>query len=231
MWFIGNWKMNGSKSLIEDFLKAEWSADHSICICPSYPYLSYFSNQDKLILGAQNCHEKLSGAYTGEVSASMLKEFGVKVVILGHSERRHYFSETSEQVRRKGEQVLATGLLPVICVGEPESIRKEGMALPYVLEQLKESLPNQLPDKLLIAYEPVWAIGTGLIPTLDEIEEMHRAIHDQCASSGKEVHVLYGGSVNLNNAADILKLKEVGGVLVGGASLELESFQCIMNSI
>jgi triosephosphate isomerase len=161
----------------------------------------------------------------------MLAEAGAKLVILGHSERREGFGESDELVRRKVEAALAANLGVILCVGEPPSVREEGRAEAYVLAQLAGSLPYALlaePSRVAIAYEPIWAIGTGLTPSLEDIAAMHAAIRGALGDAGEEMAILYGGSVNAENAAQILSLDDVDGALVGGASLKAASFAAII---
>ncbi len=180
-------------------------------------------------VGGQDCRAEKNGAFTGDVSAQMLAEAGASLVILGHSERRAGHGETDQMVSAKVEAALWAGLEPLICVGETLDQRQAGTALEIVTGQVRGSLPAALASKAFcVAYEPVWAIGTGLTPTLAEIAEVHAAIREtlltQFGAAGAGVPILYGGSVKAANAAEILRIKDVGGALVGGASLKADDF-------
>jgi triosephosphate isomerase len=179
-------------------------------------------------LGGQDCAPSEKGAFTGDVSAEMLKDLGCSHVILGHSERRHSHGETDDQVREKVLGAWRAGLTAIVCIGETRSQREDGMALAVVGTQLAGSVPPAATAaRLVIAYEPVWAIGTGLTPTLADIAEIHAAIR---ASVPTGTRVLYGGSMNPKNAADILAIPDVGGGLIGGASLKAEDFWAIVEA-
>jgi triosephosphate isomerase len=179
-------------------------------------------------LGGQDCAPAEKGAFTGDVSAEMLKDLGCSHVILGHSERRHGHAETDDKVREKIVGAWRAGLTAIVCIGETRSQREDGMALAVVAAQLAGSLPpGASADKLVIAYEPVWAIGTGLTPTLADIAQIHAAIR---ASVPAGMRILYGGSMNPGNAADILAVPDVGGGLVGGASLKADDFWAIVEA-
>lgn len=214
---VANWKMNGNAKLAEQFnasLKTNPKAE--AVICPPF----HLINSIKGKRGAQNCHHSHDGAHTGEISVHMLKELGAKYVILGHSERREA-GETSAQVARKAEAALKAGLKVILCIGE-----KEGEDIDVVVaEQLKASLPGSK-DNITIAYEPVWAIGSGRTPSHKEIEEAHALIN---RLSG--LKVIYGGSVKAENAGEISRIKGVNGLLVGGASLDINSFNAIITAI
>jgi triosephosphate isomerase len=186
-------------------------------------------------LGGQDCHQNASGAHTGCLSAGMLRAAGASAVILGHSERRADHGETDALVQAKALAAAAAGLSPIVCVGETLAQRQAGEAEAVVAGQIRASLPAAGPVGLIVAYEPVWAIGTGLTPTLDEISAMHRAaraaLSERCgAVAAQATQILYGGSVKPDNAAVILSLPEVNGALVGGASLETKSFLAIVRA-
>lgn len=233
---VGNWKMNGDGSnLAEAEAIARASADHpqvDVAICPPFTLIERMARTiPTLTVGAQDCHQSPSGAHTGSISAAMLAEAGARLVIIGHSERRENLGESDELIRRKVEAALASDLGVILCVGEPLDVREAGNAEQYVLAQLAGSLPYALlaePSRVAIAYEPIWAIGTGLTPSLDDIAAMHSAIRAALGDAGEEMAILYGGSVNAQNAADILALDDVDGALVGGASLKAESFGAII---
>lgn len=230
---VANWKMNGSLAFISTFIPslttALASTPNRIIICPPFPFLAPLGaalKDTSARLGAQNCHAASPGAFTGEVSAAMLADIGCQAVIVGHSERRSLFLETDALVNLKAAMVHNAGMTAIICVGESLTLRKSGSAIDTVIEQLQASLPpSATPQNTLIAYEPIWAIGTGLTASLEEITEMHQALHTAIKNP---VPLLYGGSVTGENAADILSLPHVDGVLVGGASLRAEAFQKII---
>lgn len=233
-YIVGNWKMNGlAASLHEISAIATAAAAHTkvdVGICP--PATLIQAAQDvcgPVKIGAQDCHAVASGAHTGNLSAAMLKEAGASYAIVGHSERRADQGETNEGVAAKAAALNAAGMGAILCVGESLDVRDSGAALETVAQQLKESLASVLDPMLLtIAYEPIWAIGTGRIPELDDIAAMHDALsdtlHARFGDAASDVGILYGGSVNPGNAEAILALSRVDGALVGGASLKAESF-------
>jgi len=233
---VGNWKMNGDGSSLSEARSIAEAVSRNpevdVAICPPFTLIERMARElPTLAVGGQDCHPAPSGAHTGSVAAAMLAEAGAKLVILGHSERREGFGESDELVRRKVEAALAANLGVILCVGEPLSVREEGRAEAYVLAQLAGSLPYALlaePSRVAIAYEPIWAIGTGLTPSLEDIAAMHAAIRGALGDAGEEMAILYGGSVNAENAAQILSLDDVDGALVGGASLKAASFAAII---
>jgi triosephosphate isomerase len=187
-------------------------------------------------VGGQDVHWDDEGAFTGDVSAAMLADAGAKLVIIGHSERRTAYRETNDVVARKAQAALRAGLEPIICVGESLEQRKAGETMAFVTAQVRESIPDDLVGKAFsIAYEPIWAIGTGLTPTTAEIAEVHAAIREtldeRLHGQGGDVPILYGGSVKPANAAEILAVAEVGGALVGGASLKAADFLAIVSAV
>jgi triosephosphate isomerase (TIM) len=230
----GNWKMNGSNAALGELdaiaAAAKTYPAVDVAICP--PSLLIASAKDRapdLAIGGQDCHWNASGAHTGCVSVAMLAEAGASLVILGHSERRADNHETSAEVKQKAEAAIAVGLIAIVCVGETEAQRDAGQAVLVVTSQLSESLPDGgAGDTLVIAYEPVWAIGTGRTPSSDDVAEMHAAIRrqlvDQIGREGARVRILYGGSVKGSNAAELLHVPDVDGALVGGASLKAADF-------
>lgn len=231
----GNWKMNGlsaSEAEIQALIgKLDGSApdDRDVLICPPATLLAGFAAQysdEAIQFGGQDCHASQSGAHTGDISAEMLSDVGAAYVIVGHSERRADHGESDAEVRAKAEAALRAGLTPIICVGETKDERTEGRALDVVRGQLKGSIP-ETNETYVIAYEPVWAIGTGLTPTLDDIAEMHGDIR---AQTGEGVRLLYGGSVKPANADEILRVANVNGALVGGASLKADDFYAIVSA-
>ena len=241
-YIIGNWKMNGTRnSLAEaraiDRVAAKWPQVR-VGIAPPHTLIHAMRDAvDSIDVGGQDCHSEETGAYTGDISASMLKDAGASFAILGHSERRQYHGETNPQVKAKSEAALAAGLNVILCVGETEEQRDAGTAEATVTRQLLACLPDvgngdegePVSARLAVAYEPIWAIGTGRTATADDIAAMHGAIRQLLVDTyGEEasamVRILYGGSVKPENAREILATPEVGGALVGGASLSAESF-------
>jgi triosephosphate isomerase len=233
----GNWKMNGLRengSALAGELARRSSAAGSgglgceLLVCPPATLLSTISvilSGSGIALGGQDCHAAASGACTGDISAEMLADAGCTYVILGHSERRHGHGETDAAVRDKVAGAWRAGLVAVLCVGETQQQRQTGDALAVVRAQLAGSIPEgATSDLLVVAYEPVWAIGTGLTATIEDITSMHAQLRDHVPPG---VRILYGGSVNPRNAADILGLSEVDGALVGGASLNADDFWAI----
>jgi triosephosphate isomerase len=233
----GNWKMNGKFSDILPYAEALSAArtPAELIICPPFPLIPGFAAalKDGVVrLGAQDCHANASGAHTGDVAASLLAEAGASHVILGHSERRANHGETNAEVAGKVEAALTAGLVPIVCVGETEAERDAGEAEHVVHQQLTHSLPPGFIG--LIAYEPVWAIGTGRTPSDADVAAMHEAIRTalvaQFPATGAATPILYGGSVKPGNAAALLALPEVGGALVGGACLNPADFLAIAAS-
>jgi triosephosphate isomerase (TIM) len=233
----GNWKMYGKLAGVAAYAEAIKAAPAHIdlLICPPFTLLDRFSaalQGSAIALGAQNCHAAPEGAHTGDIAAPMLAEAGAKYVILGHSERRENHGETNAEVKAKAEAATAAGLIPIICVGETESQRDAGEAEPVVRSQLAHSLPENFTG--VVAYEPVWAIGTGRTPTEADVTAMHATIRAsllaQLGERGKTINILYGGSVKPGNAASLLALPEVGGALVGGASLKAEDLLAIASA-
>jgi len=239
----GNWKMNGLTAdlaearVLREALDAE-PTPHRVALCPAATLIAQMAWALKggpVEIGGQDCHAAASGAYTGSVSAAMLADAGAKLVILGHSERRAGFGETDADVAAKVEAALGAGLEPIICVGETLEQRQAGEAVAVVSAQIAGSLPTALTGKAFaVAYEPVWAIGTGLTPTLEQIEEVHVAVRaamiERLGHGGATAPILYGGSVKPSNASEILAVPEVGGALVGGASLKAADFLGIIRA-
>jgi triosephosphate isomerase (TIM) len=230
----GNWKMNGKLADVETVKAiAEAAADYrgvdtALCL-PSTLITPAAASIPNYAIGAQDCHMVVSGAHTGCVSAEMLKEAGASLTIIGHSERRAGQHERDTDVRAKALAAKAAGLSVIVCVGETEGERDAGMALAIVLGQLDGSLPDEAASEWLsVAYEPVWAIGTGRIPSMSDVEQMHGAIRDDLESrfggDGTKIRILYGGSMNGENAAGLLAVPNVDGGLIGGASLSVEKF-------
>ena len=239
----GNWKMNGLTAdlaearALREALDAE-PTPHRVALCPSATLIAQMAWALKggpVEIGGQDCHAAAAGAYTGSVSAAMLADAGAKLVILGHSERRAGFGETDADVAAKVEAATGAALEPIICVGETLEQRQAGEAVAVVSAQIAGSLPASLAGKAFaVAYEPVWAIGTGLTPTLDQIEEVHAAVRaamiERLGQGGAAAPILYGGSVKPSNASEILAVPEVGGALVGGASLKAADFLGIIRA-
>ena len=240
----GNWKMHGSGATITGLLHSLVQAlgneqdGAEVVVCPPAPYLSLCQQmlQGRAIaVGAQNVHAQASGAFTGDVSAAMLAEFGVRYVIAGHSERRRYAGETDAEVAQKCEAALLAGIAPIVCVGETLEEREAGRADAVVARQLGAVLDHcegEALGRLVVAYEPVWAIGTGKVATPEEAAAVCGKIREAIAAEhGPEIadatRILYGGSVKANNVAGFLRSSEVDGVLVGGASLDAEEFSGI----
>lgn len=216
-WVVANWKMNGSKRLLSDYQQA-FKNSKNLIVCPPAVYLN---EPTDLTLGAQNIYHHPNGAYTGEISASMLIDAGVKYCLVGHSERRQYFGETNTLVREKAELCIENSINPIICIGETLEQYQTGKTLEVLEMQLNECLPS--PGDFWIAYEPIWAIGTGLTPTTEEITAVHAYLRAKLPA----ITLLYGGSVNEGNSGDILAISNVDGVLVGGASLSTEKIEII----
>ena len=236
----GNWKMNGKLENLLEIKKISNEFAQSkieIIICPPFTLLSAASEFAKNVyLGAQNLHPESEGAFTGEISAEMLVDLGVKYSIIGHSERRNEHNETNEIVARKVKISLEKKLQTIICIGETELQRKENSTLEILEQQLLGSLENNLNfENLIVAYEPIWAIGTGLIPEVSEISKIHDFIRvrlvELYGSNASNIPLLYGGSVNGSNAPEIFKINNVNGALVGGASLSFEKFAPIIRAI
>ncbi|MBY0281736.1 MAG: triose-phosphate isomerase [Alphaproteobacteria bacterium] len=221
----GNWKMNGTEAFLKECLSYWQSLDlvHNLVICPPFTLLTEACkniHSSKVSLGAQDCHQKLNGAFTGNISANHIKETGCSHVIIGHSERRQYHGENNDLIKAKAEIAISSGLKPIICVGENLSEREQGIALKILQTQITACLPNSSRD-FLVAYEPVWAIGTGKAASLKDIEEVHSFLRGLV---GAGILLLYGGSVTAENCKEILSTNDVDGVLVGGASLKKEDF-------
>ena len=233
----GNWKMNGLKRSVDDLEKIVAGAQRlpkvELIVCPPSTLLASFAEAARgspVAIGGQDCHAMASGAYTGDIAAEMLKDAGAAAVIVGHSERRRDHGETDAAVRAKALAAKRAGLLAIVCVGETRAERQSGATLAVVGAQVDGSLPDDGAD-VVVAYEPVWAIGTGLTPTTADVAEVHSAIRRRLGSryghSGQGIRVLYGGSVNAANASELLGVDDVDGALVGGASLKPAEFLAI----
>ncbi len=234
-YIVGNWKMNGLRAAMTEARAIDRGAQRHpgvrVGIAPPYTLIHAMAEAAQaLFVGGQDCHAKPNGAFTGEISAAMLKDAGATFTILGHSERRAMHGETDAVVKAKAEAALSAGLDVIVCVGETETERDAGQAEAVVTGQLEGSLPRGEGDaaRVTVAYEPVWAIGTGRVPSVEDVAAMHAAIRAQLVAiygdAGAAVRILYGGSVNAGNAAELLGVADVGGALVGGASLTADSF-------
>jgi triosephosphate isomerase len=237
----GNWKMNGLKAAFSEFEamlagSSAVSAKADLLVCPPATLISSFAERARgvraLSLGAQDCHPKPSGAHTGDISAEMLKDAGASAIIVGHSERRTDHGENDILVRQKAEAVWRAGLLAIVCIGETQHQRDAGQTLDICRGQLNLSLPEgSTAANLVVAYEPVWAIGTGRTPTTNDVAEVHAAIREvllaRFGDEGRKMRILYGGSVKPSNAAELMAVANVNGALVGGASLKATDFLAI----
>lgn len=233
---VANWKMNGTLAEAESraHAMAAERAGAKLVICPPFvhiPAVAAAVSGSMVAVGGQDCHWEAKGAFTGDISADMLAELGCSFVIVGHSERRHGRGEDDSMVQRKAAAAAAAGLTPIICVGETLDERETGNAVAVVRRQLSGSLPEG-GKSYVVAYEPVWAIGTGKNASTDDVAKMHAAIRAEVSAlrPGASVSILYGGSVKPNNAAALLALKDVDGLLVGGASLVPADFMAIARS-
>lgn len=234
---IGNWKMHGSRAMVDAFfqqLRVAPSGDVVVAIAPPFPYLGVCSDlPGDCGLAGQDCSAHDGGAHTGEVSASMLLEWGCQWVILGHSERRTDLAESDQQIAAKLATAIAAGLTPVLCVGESQAAREAGREEIVIRSQLRAALGELQQAPLLIAYEPIWAIGTGVTASPEQADSMHAVIRDELSGlwgEGLLVPLLYGGSVNPDNAAALFDCPNVDGALVGGASLDGGSFSKIVQA-
>jgi triosephosphate isomerase (TIM) len=237
----GNWKMNGLKSSSAEFEAmlagaADLAAKAELLVCPPAMLIADFAERARgsarLAVGAQDCHPKASGAHTGDISAEMLADAGARAIIVGHSERRADHGETDVLVRQKAEAVWRAGLTAIVCIGESQLQRDAGRTLDVCHGQLNLSLPDGArSDNLVVAYEPVWAIGTGLTPTTGDVGQVHRFIRDlligRFKGEGARIRILYGGSVKPSNARELMAVANVNGALVGGASLKAADFLAI----
>jgi triosephosphate isomerase len=240
----GNWKMNGIRSSMAEFeamlagaSKVTGKAD--LLVCPPATLIAMFAERaassKAIALGAQDCHPKASGAHTGDLSAEMLADAGASIIIVGHSERRADHGEGDALVRHKAEAVWRAGLAAIVCIGETQAQRDAGQALDVCRAQLEGSLPvGSTAGNLVVAYEPVWAIGTGVTPTVADVEQIHRFIRsvltDRFSGEGDGMRILYGGSVKPSNARELMAVANVNGALVGGASLKAADFLAIAAS-
>ena len=238
---VANWKMNLNFTIANDyvvklnsFLKNE-KININVIICPQFLLLYFISNlklNSNINLGAQNCHHIESGAFTGETSIKILEDMKCKYIIAGHSERRTYYNETDAEVLKKALISFKHNISPIICVGESLEIRKKNEYFSFLSSQIINSIPDVSND-LIIAYEPIWSIGTGIIPTIEEIKEISEFIFyfiKKKRPNIKKLNILYGGSVNSKNSKKILDIKNIDGLLVGGASLDINEFIKILRN-
>jgi triosephosphate isomerase (TIM) len=234
----GNWKMNGRQASAGELDKivaaaAKLPTHVDVLVCPPFTLAAGFAARargSRVMIGGQDCHPQPSGAHTGDIAAEMLADAGAGAVIVGHSERRHDHHENDALVRAKALAARRAGLIPIVCVGETRGERDAGRARDVVGAQLSGSLPDDAAD-LVIAYEPVWAIGSGLTPTAADVAAMHDFIRERVTArygaAGQGVRILYGGSVKPSNSTELLHIANVDGALVGGASLEADTFLAI----
>ena len=232
---VGNWKMNGNQQFNAELLAeviAGWQGEHGadVVICPPNPYLLHTHERisgSSIYLGAQNVSQYESGAYTGEVSAQMLAELHCKFVIIGHNERRRLQGETDEQVAQKFVAAQHANLIPILCIGESLAQRENGQHLDVIGRQLEavfQCVGRDVFGNAVVAYEPVWAVGTGKTATPQQAHEVHRFIREQLGNLAEEVRILYGGSVKASNAEQLFALSDIDGALLGGASLDAKEF-------
>ena len=235
----GNWKMNKLASECKDFIDSILSQintdEKDVIICPTYVSLNeiiYLTKGTNVKVGAQNAHFETSGAYTGEVSCEMIKDIGCEYVIIGHSERRKYFAETDETVSLKVKKAYETGIIPIMCIGESLEEREAGKAFDVLKSQLTNALSGlKIDEKLIVAYEPIWAIGTGKTATDEQAQEacalVRKTLNELFGDISENIRVLYGGSVNAKNIAALMQMPDIDGALVGGASLKTEFIQLV----
>lgn len=240
---VGNWKMNGLRQSSDELVRGVLDglpagADVGVALCPPATLLAHVAEMVKgspIDVGAQDCHTEASGAHTGDIAAPMIADAGGSYVIVGHSERRADHGEGDALVRAKAEAAMASGLRPIVCIGETAEQRRAGEALAVIKHQLAGSLPAfSQADSLVVAYEPVWAIGTGDTATPADVEEVHAlirtALRSAAGEAGNQVPILYGGSVKPSNASELLATADVDGALVGGASLKAQDFLGIITA-
>ena len=233
----GNWKMNGLKASVAELAKIAAGAGRvsgkaELMVCPPATLVAQFAQAavgSGVAIGGQDCHAKASGAHTGDVAAEMLADLGATAVIVGHSERRADHDETDDVVRAKAQAAWRAGLTAIVCVGETRAQREADQTLDIVGRQLDRSLPDGATGaNTVVAYEPIWAIGTGLTPTPEDVAIVHAFVRERligrCGPDGGDVRILYGGSVKPDNAGELLRIPHVNGALVGGASLKAEDF-------
>ena len=228
---IANWKLNGSIQFAKNYIKnidfVSSNDEKNLIVCPPVPLIPYLKS-DKFYIGAQDTSIYNLGAFTGEISADSLADINVDFCIVGHSERRQFFFEKNEEINYKSENLIKNNIIPIICIGETLEDKEKGITNDILEEQLKKSIPiSSNFENTIIAYEPVWAIGTGLTPTNEEINDTHKFIREHDAKFNK-FKIIYGGSVKSNNAKEITSLLNVDGTLIGGASLKSDEFTKII---
>jgi triosephosphate isomerase len=240
----GNWKMNGLRAATAEFEAMlagapAVAAKADLLVCPPATLVAAFAEQARgsknLSVGAQDCHPKASGAHTGDISAEMLADAGAGAIIVGHSERRADHGESDALVRQKAEAAWRAGLTAIVCIGETQAQRDSGQTLDICRSQLNGSVPDKATsDNVVVAYEPVWAIGTGLTPTAGDVEQIHGFIRElliaRFSAQGMKMRILYGGSVKPSNARELMAVANVNGALIGGASLKASDFLAIAGS-
>jgi triosephosphate isomerase len=234
----GNWKMNGLNSsmgeleVMRDQFKPKLNAKIDMLVCLPFTMLAKageLTSRSPVKIGAQNCHRDIKGAHTGDISIEMIADCGGEAVIVGHSERRTDHGETNAQICEKAQTVLHWGHMAVICIGESDEQRKQGATLDVLKKQMTESVPDSADNgEIIIAYEPIWAIGTGLTPTVNDVEEAHQFMRsyliERFGEAGNAIRLLYGGSVKPSNAVELMGINNVDGALIGGASLKADDF-------
>ncbi len=234
----GNWKMNGLTSAMIELeamrneMKPGNRPQHDMLVCVPFTLLARageLASRSLFNVGAQDCHHNINGAHTGDISVEMIADCGAQAVIVGHSERRTDHNETNEEVRAKAVAALGWGHMAIICIGESQAQREEGTTLAVLKEQMAGSIPDAPENgEIVVAYEPIWAIGTGLTPTVDDITEAHKFMREELVvrfgEAGAKIRLLYGGSVKPANAVELMGIENVDGALVGGASLKAEDF-------
>lgn len=231
---VANWKLNGSSSFIESYInniKLKYNHDNSKClvICPPNLFINKVKSGNFLI-GAQDCSIYTKGAYTGEISTKMLRDIGCQFCIIGHSERRSLFNDNNDQISKKIINCLLEEIIPILCIGENFQQRKENLTKDILRDQIKKCLPKEVNyNNIIIAYEPLWAIGSGFLPSLEDISEILLFIKNDIFQNNN-YKILYGGSIIASNSSNILNLKSLDGILVGGASINIGEFNEIINT-
>ena len=234
----GNWKMNGTKEAMpqleamRDAMKPGNRPNHDLLVCVPFTMLCQageMATRSAFNIGAQDCHANINGAHTGDVSVEMIADCGGEAVIVGHSERRTDHGETNVQIRAKAQAALDWGHMAIVCIGESEAQRKGGITLDVLKDQMAGSIPDGPANgEIVLAYEPIWAIGTGLVPSVEDVREAHKFMRDEMVArfgeAGEKIRLLYGGSVKPANACELMGIDNVDGALVGGASLKAEDF-------
>ncbi len=229
--FVANWKLNGNIQFIKEYYqKLLTNSQNCVVVCPPSIFINKLqTNEKNLFAGAQDVSKYQTGAYTGELSADMLSDYKVQFCLVGHSERREYFNEKNNTIRLKSINLIQKKIVPILCIGETLKEKNQNMTEKVLAKQLIECIPDISNfENTIIAYEPIWAIGTGLTPSLEEIDKVHSFIKT-ISKKFNNFKVLYGGSVNVSNSSDINNLKNVDGCLIGGASLKVNEFNSIIS--